>query len=469
MEKSLPLDHLFHPQSIAILGASANPASKGYDYLKSLQEFEFAGRIYPVNPRAGEIMGLKTYAHMKDIPGQVDYVISCIPAQSVVELIPDCALKGVKTIQLYTSGFSETGEPEGRALERELVQRTEDMGIRVLGPNCIGVHYPKGGLAFGRARFSKKGGPVGGLVQSGGHAWHLVSAGSLRGLGFSKIISFGNACDLNETDFLQYLAEDRETKVITAYIEGIKHGNKFVQAAKRAAQAKPLIMLKGGRTDAGRRAVISHTGALAGSDRIWDAFFQQTGIIRAYSLDELIDFVIPFMHLPMMKGANVGIVGGGGGASVQAADDLENMGLKVPPLPVEIRDKLKEFTSLAGSGLANPIDTAEMWNPQAFVRTFELVASWEKVDLMLVHAVVELTAQWQGQSVLDGIVEGLLTSKNNIDKPIVVVLQSYGTPRGAATLHDIQKKLAGSGIPVYPTVGRAASAISEFIKYHRAH
>lgn len=463
------LDSLFHPESIAIIGASANPTSKGYDYLKGMLELGFPGRIYPINMRAGEVLGLKAYPRIKDIPGQVDYVISCIDAQSAVATLADCALKGAKAIQLYTSGFSETGEADGIALERELLQRANDNGMHVIGPNCIGLHYPKGGLAFGRAKFSKKGGPVGGLIQSGGHAWHLVSSGSLRGLGFSKVISFGNACDLNEADFLEYLGEDPETGVIGAYIEGIKDGHRFAEVARETSQAKPLIMLKGGRTDAGKRAVASHTGSMAGSDTIWNAFFEQNGIIRVYSLDELIDCIIPFVFFPPIKKGTVGIVGGGGGASVQAADDLEMNGLQVPSLPGEIRNRLRQFTPVAGSSLANPVDTAEIWDIEKCVRTFELVGSWEDVDLMLAHAVVEMTAQWQGQTVLDNIIEGLLISRETIKKPIAVILQSYGTYRAAATLHEIQKKLAGSGIPVYPSAGRAANAISKFIHYNKNH
>ncbi len=467
MQKTPPLDYLFHPHSIAILGASANPASKGYDYLKGFLEFEFPGRIYPVNPKSDEILGLKAYPHIKDIPGEVEYVISCINARSLIDMMADFSSRGVKAIQLYTSGFSETGEPEGIALEQELIKKAGDKGIRVLGPNCMGIHYPGGKMAFGRAKFSKKDGQVGALVQSGGHGWHLLCSGSLRGLGFSKIISFGNASDINETDLLEYLAEDRETKIIAAYIEGIKDGRRFSNIARITAQQKPLIVIKGGRTDAGKRAVASHTGSLAGSNRVWDSFFNQTGIIQAYSLDELIDFIIPFVYFPIIKQGNVGIVGGGGGASVQAADDLEYQGLKVPSLPAEIRDELKGFTPLAGSILGNPVDTVEMWDPHSFVRTFELVASWEGIDLMLAHLVVEIAAQWQGQSILDGIVDGLLACKNTIGKPIAVVLQSFGTPRGTATLYDIQKRLANCGIPVYPTTGRAGKAIGKFIKYHK--
>jgi acyl-CoA synthetase (NDP forming) len=460
------LDNLLHPSSIAIIGASADPTSKGYDYLKGIMEFDFGGELYPVNPKGGEILGLKAYPSVKDIPGTIDYVISCIPAQPTIELIEDCAIKGAKVLQLFAAGFSETGEEEGRKLEEELVQKAQKRGIRVIGPNCIGVHYPKGGLAFARAKFSKRSGPVGCLVQSGGHAWTLVSNGSLRGISFSKVISFGNACDLNESDFLECLANDPETEVITAYVEGIKNGPRFINAAKKAAQAKPVIMFKGGRTEAGRRATVSHTGALAGQDLIWDALFHQARVIRVYSLDELIDTVLPFIYFPEIKSPNVGIVGAGGGASVQAADECESKGLLVPPLPPELRHRLKEFTPLVGSSLGNPVDTVEIWNPQHFIRTLELVATWDGIDLLIAHAVIEIAAQWQGQSVLDGIIDALLTTAKGLSKPMAVVLQSFGTPRGLNMLYSIQKRFVQAGIPVYPTVARAANAMSKFIEYH---
>jgi acyl-CoA synthetase (NDP forming) len=219
----------------------------------------------------------------------LDYAISCIPARPSIQIIPDCAAKGVKVLQLYTAGFSETGEEEGIKLEEELIREARKFGIRVIGPNSIGIHYPKGGLTFARAKFSHTSGAVGCVVQSGGHAWNIVSSGSLRGILFSKVISFGNACDLNESDFMEYLADDDETKIIAAYIEGIKDGSRFKRAVKRAAQAKPVIMFKGGRTEAGKRDVSSHTGALAGSAQIWNVFFKQTGIIQVNNLEELID------------------------------------------------------------------------------------------------------------------------------------------------------------------------------------
>ena len=463
----LYLDTLFHPDSVAIVGASANPAAKGYDYLKGMLELEFAGKLYPVNPNASELLGLKSYANIKDIPGTIDYVICCISAPLSIKLVKDCATKGVKVLQLYSAGFSETGEEEGIKLEQALVRYAREAGIRVIGPNCIGVHYPKAGLAFARAKFSQRSGHVSGIIQSGGHAWALVSNGFLRGIRFSKVISFGNACDLNESDFLEYLADDAETEIIVSYIEGVKDGQRFANVIRTAAQTKPVIIFKGGSTEAGRRAVSSHTGSLAGSNIVWDALLRQVRAIRVYSLDELVDVVLPFIYFPKVEGSNIGIVGAGGGASVQVTDDCENRGLSVPLLPLEIREKLKEFTPLAGSGLRNPVDTVEIWNPQHLMRTLELVATWDKIDILLAHVVMEMTAGWQGQSVLQGIVDSLLASGKKTNKPMAAVLQSYGSPQGMAMLLDARKKFIEAGIPTYTTFAQAANALSKFINYHR--
>lgn len=467
--KSPDLEYLFHPRSIAVVGASANPASKGYDYLGALQVLGFNGAIYPVNPKEDEILGLKAYPSIRDIPGPVDYVISCIAAQSSLQLVADCATKGTKAVQLYTAGFSETGEAEGKALEAELVRIARRSGIRVIGPNCIGVHYPREGLAIGRAKFSKGGGPVGCLIQSGGHAWNMVSSGSLRGIGFSKVISFGNACDLNEADFLEYLARDPETEIIAAYIEGVKNGPRFMRVVRETAKAKPVIMFKGGRTEAGMRAVSSHTGSLAGAELIWEALFQQAGAIQVHSLEDLIDTILPFVYFLPTRGRRVGIIGAGGGASVEAADACESAGLVVPSFPTELREKLKEFTALAGSSLGNPVDTVEMWNAQNFMHSLELVSAWEGIDILIVHAVIEMTAQWQGQSVLEGIVDSVLTVGRTLNKPVVVVLNTYGTSRGMATLYDIRKRFVSARIPVYVSASRAAAAISRFIEYQEKH
>src|SRR5438132_10759589 len=254
---------IFHPHSMAVVGASANPDTPGYDYVRSLQEFGYEGRTYPVNPKGGEILGLPVFASLRDVPSGVDYVISCIPNAYILDLVSDCAAAGVKALQLFTGRFSETGRADDAALEDRLQLTTREAGVRLIGPNCMGLLYPALGISF-RTDMSRKSGPIGFLSQSGNLLFELPHFGESRGLRFSKAISYGNALDLNECDFLEYFAEDAETQVIGAYIEGVRDGRSFVSALKRASAQKPVVILKGGRTSAGGRTAVSHTAALAG-------------------------------------------------------------------------------------------------------------------------------------------------------------------------------------------------------------
>ncbi|MBF8286659.1 MAG: Acyl-CoA synthetase, partial [Dehalococcoidia bacterium] len=244
------IEAIFHPRAIAVVGASANPDTPGYDYLHSLQTFGYAGEIYPVNPRAQEILGLPSYPSLREAPEPVDYVISCIPASAVLDLVDDCAAKGARALQLFTARFAETGRAEGAALERRLAERARAAGVRIIGPNCMGLLYPALGISF-RADMPRRPGKIGLLSQSGNLLFELTYFGEPRGLRFSKAISYGNGLDLNESDFLEYFAADGETAVVGAYVEGVRDGRRFLAALKRAAAAKPVVVLKGGRTAAG--------------------------------------------------------------------------------------------------------------------------------------------------------------------------------------------------------------------------
>src|SRR3990170_1965808 len=223
------IEAIFHPRSIAVVGASANPDSPGYDYVSSLREFGYQGQVYPINPRADEILGLPACSSLRDVPGQVDYVISCIPAAAVLDLVDDCAAKGVRALQLFTGRFSETGRREGMDLERRLLQRARAAGVRIIGPNCMGLLYPRLGISF-RTDMPREPGTVGFLSQSGNLLLELTYLGGPRGLRFSKAISYGNGLDLNEADFLDYFAQDAETEVIGAYIEGVHDGRRLLAA-----------------------------------------------------------------------------------------------------------------------------------------------------------------------------------------------------------------------------------------------
>ncbi len=228
------IEAIFHPRSIAVVGASDNPNSPGYDYVSSLQKFGYSGEIYPVNPRAGEILGLPAFPALRDVPGEVDYVISCIPAVAVLDLVDDCAAKGARALQLFTARFSETGRKEGAELERQLAQRARAAGVRIIGPNCMGLLYPRQGISF-RADMLRQPGSVGLLSQSGNLLFELTYLGGPRGLRFSQAISYGNGLDLNEADFLDYFARDTESAVVGGYVEGVRDGRRFLAALRRAA------------------------------------------------------------------------------------------------------------------------------------------------------------------------------------------------------------------------------------------
>ena len=364
------LEYLFHPRGIAIVGVSQNPANMGRRFLLPLIQFHYKGNLYPIGLEDSEIAGLKIYKSILDIPEPIDYVICCIPAPSTPQLVEDCVKKRVKVVQFFTSGFSETGEEKGKELEQKLVDIAHRGGVRLMGPNCLGIYCPSQGLSFLNTTPSlARSGQVGFLSQSGGNSRELIEIGSVRGIYYSKGISFGNACDLNESDFLEYFAQDKETKIIGAYIEGVKDGGRFFRALRAAARIKPTIILKGGRTEAGRQAVFSHTGSLAGNEIVWQAICQQTGAMLVNDLDEMMDLMLAFSYLKpyvprqikgvegrasfpivprQIKGAGdeghpygrrLGLIGVGGGRGVQSADDCERAGLSVPSFPPEIRQK----------------------------------------------------------------------------------------------------------------------------------
>jgi acyl-CoA synthetase (NDP forming) len=305
------LDFLFHPNSIALVGiTTATTWHWTLTFLEGLIEIEFDRPLYLVNPKGGEIKGHKVYTSLKDVPGNIDYVIGLVNAQIAPRLVEECAEKGVRAIHFCTAGFSETGEEQRIKLESELAEVARRKGIRIIGPNCMGIYCPQSRLSFSPA-FLKESGPVGVISQSGGNSIYLVRQAALRGVRFSKVISYGNACDINETDLLEYLANDADTKIIALYIEGIKDGKRFRRALEEATKEKTVILLKGGATEGGARAAAGHTAALAGSRTTWDALCKQLGIISVSSIEEMIDVLVTFLFLPLPRGRNALLFGAG--------------------------------------------------------------------------------------------------------------------------------------------------------------
>lgn len=460
------LDYLFHPRSVAVVGASTSGGPGGF--VESMQEMGFAGALYPVNPKATEIAGLPCYPSLRDVPGDVDYVISSIPAHLVPQLVEDAAAKGVRTIHFFTAGFSETGDVERAALERRILDRCRELGIRVIGPNCMGLYVPASGLSF-MPGMPREPGPVAFISQSGANAGDFCRTAGARGVRYSKVISYGNGADLREIDFFEYCAEDPETEVIAAYIEGVKDGRRFLEAVRYAASRKPVAILKGGRTDAGGRATTSHTGSLAGSLRIFDAVCRQAGAVRVDTMEELVDVVTAMRFLKTVPGRGLAIVGGGGGHSVLAADEVASAGLEVPVLPAETQQRLMDFTPVAGTSVRNPVDTNVGWGPQgnkAIADTIRIVAEADAIDIVLYHT----GFGWGPTRGAPDLVQMATESARTLGdvmretrKPVVVVARPPLASNGMDATVAFHEEAARQGMAVFPSVGRAATALARVL------
>jgi acyl-CoA synthetase (NDP forming) len=471
MSGDADLDGVFNPKSVAIAGISTSRAYDGIaeTYLRALIESEFNGPIYPINPKGGEIRGVKIYPNVKDVPDSLDYVICCIPAASVPQLVKDCAAKGVKAVQFFTSGFSENGTEEGRRLEAEICDIARQGGIRLIGPNCMGVYCPKAGLSFA-PDYPTESGPVAFICQSGGNAIYFTRYAAQRGVRFSKVVSFGNAADVNESELLEYLTADHETGIIAAYIEGLKDGRRFSKAVRRAAAVKPVIMMKGGCTEAGARAVASHTGALAGSARIWDGLLRQAGVIPVATLEELADILVTLLYLVVPHGRRLGAIDVGGGAAVVATDAYVSAGLDLPPLPQELRQKLRSFLSTdAGLSVNNPVDLAgQYYNTSAAYSVVKTLADYGGVDILVFHLPLGINPPFPSfpKEFAIAILDNAIRVHNEIDKPMVVVIDQLTTVESWETAIACQQKCQQAGIPVYFSVSSAAKAIGRFLSYH---
>jgi acyl-CoA synthetase (NDP forming) len=471
------LDDIFHPRSVAIAGVSTQQpgfAGVGVGFLLSLMELGFPA-IYPVNPRYPEIEGLKCYASVLDVDGPVDHVISSVPAHVVPRLVEDCIQKGVRSVHFFTAGFRETGDAEMADLEKQVVGRLTGAGIRVFGPNCMGLYVPESKLAF-MPGFPTESGPVGFISQSGGNAGEMVYTAAVRGIRFSKVVSYGNAADVDEAELLAYLAGDAGTDIICAYIEGIKDGRRFFDAVRRAASAKPTVILKGGRTLAGTRAVMSHTASLAGSLEVFDALCRQVNAVRVNSVEEMADLAVAFRYMRTPAGPGVAVVGGGGGFSVFAADEIDSAGLTCPVLPEHTQKELGEINPVAGTSVRNPVDTIAIWEASKLEQTLRIIGGAENIDVILYHTSLSWGRGRRSMAMLgadpahfmDMQVQQMAKAHEASGTPIVVCLRPPLDVESMERTAAFQEKCWRAGFPVYPTIPRAANAIAKVLRWARA-
>lgn len=474
MKNTENLDFLFHPRTIAIAGVSgkAKNFNAGLKFLESLIQFGFKGKIYPMNPTGGEVMGMKIYKSVKDIPDEIDFVISAIPAPYTPQLVADAAQKGVRAIHFFTSGFGEIENIEGKRLQADIMAKAKAGGIRVIGPNCLGLYCPAGGLSF-NADFEKVSGPVAMIAQSGGNAAHCIHEGNGRGVFFSKVISMGNGADLNESDYLEYLAQDDETKIITAYIEGVKEGPRFFRALKSTAKSKPVIVLKVGTSESGAEAAVSHTTALAGSNQVWEGVLRQAGAIRAGSIEEMMDITLALQHMPAPKGNKIVIAGIGGGASVILADEFSNAGMVLPRLSDKMRKSLIElYPSEAGRIFKNPVDLNNFEGPETFFKTMKALDQYEEADLLAIHVAFDhfgLISIQDKEFMIGVLVKLIVEVSREIKKPLAIILHSFTTAQTRKLAYDAGKELSAAGLAVFPSIQRAAVALGKFTRYHENH
>ncbi len=437
---------IFSPKSIAVIGASRSPMKIGYEILQNILVQGYTGKVFPINPETPQIMGLKTQPSVLAVKDDIDLAIIAVPAEFVPKVVSECARKKVKGVIVISSGFAETGE-KGRQLEDEIAQIAKKAGMRLIGPNTLGYKDPIDSLDAAFVFGMPMAGEIALISQSGALCIGMINYANGEHIGLSRVISVGNKADVDDGDIIEYLARDPETKVIAMYIEGIKDGKKFLDAAKRCS--KPIVAIKAGRTPAGSAAASTHTGALSGSDVVYDSAFKQVHIQRAYDVIELFDYARALAYQPPAQGNHVGIISNGGGAGIMTADWCESIGLKVPNLTKKTVDALKPHLPPITSA-RNPLDVTGDARFHRYYATGAIMLSDPNIDSLVmtcVHAGIARPREYVGAVIK------LVEEKRNLKKPIVACW--VGGPETDEVVQDLRVK----NIPVYASASRAAKAV----------
>jgi len=463
------LDRAFNPKCVVVIGDSK---AMGYMWLHGQSDFK--GKLYSVhvNPESAkeiEAMGIKNYASLLDIPEPVDLAIVAAPRGAALGILDDCIRKDVAAAHFFTAGFSETGTEEGIELERQLKQKAEAANFHLIGPNCMGLFNPKVGIKQRDSQYSGISGPVGFISQSGTHAVITSEEAYYHGVVFNKSVSFGNGIVLDSSDYMEYFGRDPEIKAIGMYLEGVKDGRRFLKVLKDVSVRKPVIIWKGGRTEEGGRAIASHTGALAVSQRIWDAAMRQHGAVQVPGADEFIDTLKALLYLRPVYGDRVGIIGGSGGQSVDIADVFAETGLKVPPLTKESKNEFATFFSLVGGSYSNPIDIiGGNPNREQMRRCIEILerdANTDNLVLLLSMHFITMTRGITPKQLQDNI-DLMADLKKKSLKPVMTIL-TYSTAEEMAGARDIVRRFQERGVPVFTSIKRGAFALRSALEYYR--
>jgi len=460
-----PLSYFFNPKSIAIIGASATAGKVGSNVLKNIVNSGYGGKIYPINPKAKEISGYKAYKSILEVPDDdIDIAIFVIPGKNVTSVAEECGKKGIKGLIVISAGFKEIGG-EGIKREEELKSIAKKYKMRIIGPNClglIGIHY-NGSFAAD----TPKEGHIAMISQSGAMLTGMMDYSMEQAYGFSCNISLGNKADLDAVDFIEFLADDENTKVILCYLESIEAGERFLKIVPKATRKKPIVILKAGVSEAGARAASSHTGALAGSDIAYDLAFQKSGVIRAETIEDLFDFGEIFLYQPIPKKNSFAIITNAGGPGIVATDSFEKENLNFAEFSEPILHKLRENLP-SEAAIFNPIDIIGDASPERYRFTIETVFGLnnddtneidENNDITTYGALIIMSPQAQTEPIEVAKLVTEITSENLKDKPIVCSLI------GEKSIKAARKHLKQNHIPVYPFPERAANSLKTLVEY----
>ena len=454
------LDRALNPRTVAVIG---DKQALGYLWLRNMSTFQ--GRVYSVQVDPNELpgieaLGVPNFESLLDIPDEVDYAVCAVPRKVAPRIVADCIAKRVGGVTLFTSGFAETGEDEGTRLQREIGEMARGAGLALIGPNCMGLYNPSLGVRQSTDQPTGEAGPAGFISQSGTHAINFSLIGAAQGVGISKSISIGNAVVLDVPDYLEYLTRDEGTKVIGLYVEGGKDGRRLFRALREACQAKPVVVWKGGESEAGHRATFSHTAALATSSEVWNALVRQCGAVPAESVDETVDIVKAFLCTKPGTGRRLALLAMTGGQSVVITDACVREGLEVPLLTDASYEKLAAFFNIIGGTIR--------WGgqPANLERVLEIVDQDENVDAVVMEAASGLMARrWQSNpGTLDELVDRLVAHQERSHKPFITVMHSGHLE---AVMAEAREKVAARGLASFPSFERGARALRRVIDYWR--
>ncbi len=458
------------PRTVVVVGSKK---ADGYMWLRNYSTF--TGNVYSVQIDPNEIpgieaLGVQNFTSLADVPGDIDYVMLAVPRQVAPRILADCAKRGVGGVSLFTSGFAETGEEEGIKLQQQLLEIAREGNVALIGPNCMGLYNRRLGVRQSGEQGAGEAGDAGFIGQSGTHSINFGLVGEAHGVRVSTSVSIGNAIILDVPDYLDYLTDDPETKVIAMYIEGVKDGSRFVESLRRATAKKPVVVWKGGVTDAGARATASHTGSLAAPRAVFDAIVRQAGAVPAHSLEDTIDVVKALLYAKPATGRRMGLMAMTGGQSVVITDAFVDAGLEVPRLTDASYEQLRSFFNIVGGSYQNPLDMGGTigfgGSRETLGRLFDILDADVNIDAIAMEMASGFLARmWQSTPAsLDTLLDAIDAHRNRSAKPFVAVLQPQHVEEVVVAA---RKRIQERGIAVFPSFERAAAALNRAIAVHR--